>query len=51
MPVNVLESEQTKDIASTAEKIIKLLNYCTKNPETKLRYLASDMILNIHSDA
>jgi hypothetical protein len=51
MPINVLASEQTKatsDIADTADKVIKLLNYCTTHPETKIRYHASDMILNIH---
>jgi hypothetical protein len=51
MPVNVLASEQTKSTAATAEKIIKLLKYCTTHSEANLRYHASDMILNIHSDA
>jgi hypothetical protein len=51
MPVNVLASEQTRATAVTADKIIKLLNYCTTHPEATLRYHASDMILNIHSDA
>jgi hypothetical protein len=37
--------------ADTADKIIKLLNYCTTYPEATLYYHASDMILNIHSDA
>jgi hypothetical protein len=51
MPINVLASEQTKSAADTADKVIKLLNYCNTHPETKIRYHASDMILNIHSDA
>jgi hypothetical protein len=51
MPINVLASEQTQATADTADKVIKLLNYCTTHPETKLWYHASDMILNIHSDA
>jgi hypothetical protein len=51
MPVNVLASEQTRVTAATADKIIKLLNYCNTHPEATLRYHASDMILNIHSDA
>jgi hypothetical protein len=51
IPVNVLASEQTKATDVTADKIIKLLNYCTTHPEATLRYHASDMILNIHSDA
>jgi hypothetical protein len=50
MPVKVLASEQTAT-AATADKIIKLLNYCITHPEATLRYHASDMILNILSDA
>jgi hypothetical protein len=50
-PFNVLESEQTQATASTTDKVIKLLNYCAIHLEAKLRYHASDMILNIHSDA
>jgi hypothetical protein len=46
-----LASEQTQATAATAEKVIKLLNYCASHPEAKLRYHASDMILNTHSDA
>jgi hypothetical protein len=51
MLTNVLASEQTKATSDTADKVIKLLNYCTTHPETKIRYHESDMILNIHSDA
>jgi hypothetical protein len=51
MPINVLESEQSKATAVTADKVIKLINYCNTHPETKIRYHASDMILHIHSDA
>jgi hypothetical protein len=51
MPINVLASEQSKATEVTAEKVIKLLNYCNTHPETKIRYHASDMILHIHSDA
>jgi hypothetical protein len=32
MSVNVLASEQTRATADTADKIIKLLNYCTTHP-------------------
>jgi hypothetical protein len=35
----------------TADKAIKLINYCNTHPDTKNCYHASDMILNIHSDA
>jgi hypothetical protein len=51
MPINVLESDQSKATNSTADKVIKLLNYCSTHPETKIGYHASDMILHIYSDA
>jgi hypothetical protein len=51
IPINVLASEQSKATAVTADKVIKLLNYCNTHPETKIRYHASNMILYIHSDA
>jgi hypothetical protein len=51
MPINVLASEQSNDTEVTADKVIKLLNYCNTHPETKIRYHASDIILHIHSDA
>jgi hypothetical protein len=51
MPINVLASEQSNATEVTADKVIKLLNYCNTHPETKIRYHASDTILHIHSDA
>jgi hypothetical protein len=51
MPINVLSSEQSNATEVTADKVIKMLNYCNKHPETKILYHASDMILHIHSDA
>jgi hypothetical protein len=51
MPINVLASEQSRATTFTADKIIKLLNYCKTHPETKIRCHASGMILHIHSDA
>jgi hypothetical protein len=51
MTINVLASQQSKATADTADKVIKLLNYCNTNPEKKIRYHASDMILYTHSDA
>jgi hypothetical protein len=50
MPINVLASEQSNATEVTADKVIKLLNYCNTHPEKK-RYHASDMIWHIHSDA
>jgi hypothetical protein len=51
MPINVLASEQSNATEVTADKVIKLLNYCNTHPETNTPYHASDMILHIHSDA
>jgi hypothetical protein len=51
MPITVLASEQSRATEVTAEKLIKLLNYCDTHPETKIRYHASNMILHIHIDA
>jgi hypothetical protein len=50
IPINLLASEQSNATEVTADKVIKLLNYCNTHPETKIRYHASDMILHIHSD-
>jgi hypothetical protein len=51
MTINVLASEQSNVTEITADKVIKLLNYCNIHPETKTRYHASDMILHNYSDA
>jgi hypothetical protein len=45
MPINVLASEQSTATNVTADKVIKLLNYCNTRPEFKIRYHSSDMIL------
>jgi hypothetical protein len=51
MPINVLASEKSNATEMTADKVIKLLNYCNTHPETKICYHVSYMILHIHSDA
>jgi hypothetical protein len=51
MSINVLASEKSIATEITADKVIKLLNYCNTHPETKIRYHASYMILHIHSEA
>jgi hypothetical protein len=40
-----------KEPQQSADKVIKLLNYCNTHPETKIRYHASYVTLHIHSDA
>jgi hypothetical protein len=51
MPINILVYEQSNATEITADKAIKLLNYCNTHPNTKIRYRTSYMILHIHSDA
>jgi hypothetical protein len=51
MPINALASEQSTATNVTADKVIKLLNYCSTHPESKIRHDSSDIILHIHSDA
>jgi hypothetical protein len=46
-----LASQQATATEDMDEKLLQLMNYCTTYPNTTLRYHASDMILNIHSDA
>jgi hypothetical protein len=37
IPINVLASEKSKSTAVTADKVIRLLNYCNTHPEKKER--------------
>jgi hypothetical protein len=48
--ISSLASKQATATKDTDAKLLKLLNYCATHPNAKLRYHASDMILNIHSD-
>jgi hypothetical protein len=43
--------KQTKATEKTIERCIQLLDYLATNETTKIRCHASEMILNIHSDA
>jgi hypothetical protein len=36
MPINVLASEQSNTTEVTADRVIKLLNYCNTHPDTKI---------------
>ena len=44
-------SEQSNTTENTEKKVLKLLNYLATHPEANVRFHASDMVLNIHSDA
>jgi hypothetical protein len=49
--LNDIAGEQSAPTASTRAKCTKLMNYLATNPQAKIRYHASDMILYIESDA
>jgi hypothetical protein len=49
--LSTLASAQTTGTQATIEIMTHFLNYAATNPDAKLRYTASDMILMIESDA
>jgi hypothetical protein len=51
MPLNDIATEQTKATEKTQAATNQLLYYLATHPYTTIQYHASDMILNIHSDA
>jgi hypothetical protein len=48
MALSAITVEQTKAMAKTMGRCIQLLDYLASNLEAKVRYYASDMIMNIH---
>ncbi len=51
MALSSIAIKQSKGITKMMEKAKQLLNYVTTYPDTTIRFCASDMILNNHSDA
>jgi hypothetical protein len=51
MQLNDIVTEQTKATEKTQATTNQMLDYLATHPDAKIRYHASDMILNIHSDA
>jgi hypothetical protein len=51
MPLNDITTEQTKATENTQAATNQMLDYLATHPDATIRYHASDMILNIHSDA
>jgi hypothetical protein len=49
--LNEIDTEQTKATEKTQAAINQMLDYLETDPDATIRYHASDMILNIHSDA
>jgi hypothetical protein len=51
MALSTIASEQSKGTENTMLKTKQLLDYLATNPNAMVRFQASDMILNIHSNA
>ena len=51
MSLSSIASEQTKTTEKTHSRCLQLLDYLASNPDAKIRFHATDMIMNIHSDA
>ncbi len=50
MALSSIASEQTKGTERTLEKAYQVLDYLASHPDAVVRFRASDMVLNIHSD-
>ena len=51
MALSSIASEQTRGTTNTMAKANQLLDYLATHPDAIIRFRASDMILNVHSDA
>jgi hypothetical protein len=51
MPIKDIATEQTKATEKMQAATNQLLDYLATHPDAIIRYHASDMVLNIHSDA
>jgi hypothetical protein len=51
MALSTIASEQTKGMERTLEKTYQVLDYLATHPNATVKFCASDMVMNIHSDA
>ena len=51
LALNVIAGAQAAPTKNTLKRVHQLLSYMATNPNAIVRYRASDMILNVHSDA
>ncbi len=49
--LNEIAAQQAKPTEKTMERVNTFLDYMATNPDAVIRYYASDMVLNVHSDA
>jgi hypothetical protein len=51
LSLSAIASEQSHPTQLTHARCLQLLDYCASHPHAVVRFKASDMVLNIHSDA
>ena len=51
MALNEIGANQAAPTATTARKVAQFLNYAATYPDSIVTYMASDMVLHVHSDA
>eukprot|EP00804_Cyclotella_cryptica_P016363 CCRYP_009915-RA/>CCRYP_009915-RA protein AED:0.19 eAED:0.12 QI:0/0/0/1/0/0/2/0/920 len=51
LSLSAIASEQAHPTQLTQKRCQQLLDYCASHPDAVVRFQASDMVLNIHSDA
>jgi hypothetical protein len=51
MALSSIAVEQTKATVKTMARCVQLLDYLASNSDAKVRFHASDMVMNIHTDA
>jgi len=49
--ISDIASEQSKQTEKTMKRVEQLFDYMHTNPKLVIRFYASDMILNLYSDA
>ena len=49
--MNELASAQARGTEATKLALLEFLDYCATHEDAKIRYLASEMVLHVHSDA
>ena len=51
MALSAIAADQANPTENTRKRVKQFLDYMHTHPDAKIRYKASDMVLNIHSDA
>jgi hypothetical protein len=49
--LNEIANQQVSPTENTLKRVKQFLDYMATHPDAKIRYRASDMVLNVHSDA